>query len=53
MMYSPELLHGATGFWDEVIYVVGFIVSIILFIALALGDRKREKETDDEKDKGD
>ncbi len=53
MMYSPQLLHGATGFWDEVIYVVGFIGSIILFIALALGDRKREKETEDEKDKSD
>ena len=44
MMYSPQLLHGATGFWDEVIYVVGFIVSLILFISLAFGDRNREKE---------
>jgi len=53
-MYSPQLPHGAIGFWDEVVYIVGFVVSIILFIALALGDRKRKgKEEGKDEDESD
>jgi hypothetical protein len=45
MLFSPAL-HGPTGFWDEIIFVVGFIVSVLIFIGLALGDRKREPKED-------
>lgn len=41
MLFSPAF-HGPTGFWDEIIFALGFIVSVLIFIGLALGDRKKE-----------
>jgi hypothetical protein len=38
---SPPL-HGALGVWDEIIFGVGFVLSIIIFISLAFNDRKRD-----------
>jgi hypothetical protein len=35
-------LHGALGIWDEVIFGVGFVLSIMIFVALAFNDRKRD-----------
>lgn len=38
---SPPL-HGAAGIWDELIFGIGFVLSIVIFVALALSDRRRD-----------
>jgi hypothetical protein len=40
-LLSPPL-HGALGVWDEIIFGVGFVLSILIFVALAFNDRKRD-----------
>lgn len=52
MLLSP-LLHGTAGVWDEIIFALGFVVSVIIFIALALGDRKRDKKEQPANDEDD
>ena len=52
-MLHSSLLHGAIGVWDEVIFALGFVVSVIIFIALALGDRKRDKKEHTSNDEDD
>jgi hypothetical protein len=44
LTYSPlsPPLHGALGVWDEIIFGVGFVLSILIFVALAFNDRKRD-----------
>lgn len=47
LLYRP-LLHGT--YLDEWLFAIGFVLSIALFVFLALTDRKREgakKENDD------
>lgn len=47
---SPQL-HGAAGIWDEVIFGIGFVLSVIIFVALAFSDRRRDaKEETSPKD---
>ena len=41
MLFSP-LVHGFAGAWDEIIFAVAFAISILIFIALALRDRKKD-----------
>jgi hypothetical protein len=49
MLFSPTL-HGFAGAWDEIIFAAAFVISILIFIALALRDRKKDdqKEETDE-----
>ena len=51
MIFSPAL-HGTLGVWDEIIFAGGFVISVIIFIALALSDKKRNSkdETQNEDD---
>jgi hypothetical protein len=51
MLFSPAL-HGTLGVWDEIIFAAGFVISVIIFIALALSDKKRnpKEETQNEDD---
>jgi len=54
LLNSPlaPALHGAAGIWDEIIFGIGFVLSIIIFVALALSDRRRDakEETDSQDD---
>ncbi len=50
MMYHP-LLHGSNI--DEILFAVAAILSLLLFIAMALFDKKREIDKEDEKEKHD
>jgi hypothetical protein len=45
MLFSPAF-HGTLGVWDEIIFAAGFVISVIIFIALALSDRKRGPKED-------
>jgi hypothetical protein len=45
MLLSPNL-HGTFGTWDELIFAAAFIIAILIFIALALHDRKRDPKED-------
>ena len=43
--YQP-VLHGT--YIDELIFGIGFVLSIALFIYLALADKKRENKSDED-----
>jgi len=38
LLYRP-LLHGSAGPWDEIIFGIGFALSVIIFGVLALSDK--------------
>lgn len=46
MLFSPTF-HGLTGAWDEIIFALAFVISILIFIALALRDRKKDIPEED------
>lgn len=52
MLYSPAL-HGTLGVWDEIIFAAGFVISVIIFIALALSDRKKDGAKEEKLDEED
>ena len=46
------LWHGTVGAWDEVIFAVGFVISVVIFIMISLSDKKRgEKKEEKTNDK--
>lgn len=46
MLFSPTF-HGAAGGWDEIFFAITFMISILIFIALALRDRKQDIKKED------
>lgn len=49
MLFSPTL-HGLAGAWDEIIFALAFVISILIFIALALRDNKKDIQKDEPDD---
>ncbi len=50
MLYQPTL-HGFAGAWDEIIFVIAFLLSILIFIALAFKDKKRNAKNGSDHEK--
>ena len=42
IMFTSPILHGSAGAWDEIIFGIAFVLSVIIFIALAFADRKHD-----------
>ena len=45
MLFAPPF-HGAAGAWDEIIFSLAFVIALIIFVALAFLDRKRDPNND-------
>ncbi|HKZ69693.1 MAG TPA: hypothetical protein VI547_03090 [Anaerolineales bacterium] len=41
-MFTSPILHGSAGAWDEILFGIAFVISVIIFIALAFADRKHD-----------
>lgn len=43
-------LHGAAGPWDDILFLAAFIISMAIFLWLALSDKKRDQQKGKDKD---
>lgn len=41
-------LHGALGWWDEIINLIPVVVGIVLVLYLYRGSRRRREQTEDD-----
>ena len=50
-LLAHPLLHGAAGVWDEILFLAAFVISVVIFIWLALRDKKQDSQSGKDKSK--